>query len=295
MHSKGAKMIRVLFASAMMLLLGAGAARADLFKELDKLTNPDSKERKILSGATQVLSSSKEMDYATERTIGESLSLESLQRFGKPVNKEALQRYLNLVGDAVAANSKRPTIPYRFAVLDSPVQNAFAAPGGIVFISRALLGIIENESELAAVLAHEIGHVAAKHAISSIRRAQFLQGVGTITAATMKGDKGKQFESMIGDLQTTLFDKGLDKGMEFEADSAAMETAYRTGYDPRGLISVLKKLQKIESSSIKKGSWFSTHPPLNERIAKLEEQLKKYPDAASLATVKNRFAKQMKK
>jgi beta-barrel assembly-enhancing protease len=288
-------MIRVLFASAMMLLLGAGAARADLFKELDKLTNPDSKERKILSGATQVLSSSKEMDYATERTIGESLSLESLQRFGKPVNKEALQRYLNLVGDAVAANSKRPTIPYRFAVLDSPVQNAFAAPGGIVFISRALLGIIENESELAAVLAHEIGHVAAKHAISSIRRAQFLQGVGTITAATMKGDKGKQFESMIGDLQTTLFDKGLDKGMEFEADSAAMETAYRTGYDPRGLISVLKKLQKIESSSIKKGSWFSTHPPLNERIAKLEEQLKKYPDAASLATVKNRFAKQMKK
>jgi beta-barrel assembly-enhancing protease len=288
-------MIRVFFTAVMMLLLAVGAARADLFKELDKLTNPDSKERKILSGATQVISSSKEMDYATERTIGESLSLESLQRFGKPVNKEALQRYLNLVGDAVAANSKRPTIPYRFAVLDSPVQNAFAAPGGIIFISKALLGVIENESELAAVLAHEIGHVAGKHAIKSIRRAQFLQGVGTITAATMKGDKGKQFESMIGDLQTTLFDKGLDKGMEYEADSAAMETAYRTGYDPRGLINVLKKLQKIEGSSIKKGSWYSTHPPLDERIARLEEQLKNYPDAASLATVKSRFARQVKK
>ena len=247
-----------------------------------------------MSGATQVLSSSREVDYATERTIGESLALESLQRFGKPVAKEPLQRYLNLVGNAVAANSKRPTISYRFAVLDSPVQNAFAAPGGIVFISRALLGVIESESELAAVLAHEIGHVAGKHAIRSIRRAQFLQGVGTITAATMKVNQGKQFESMIGDLQTTLFDKGLDKEMEFEADSAAMETAYRTGYDPRGLINVLKKLRKIENSSIKKGSWYSTHPPLNERIARLEEQLKKYSDAASLATVKNRFAERMR-
>jgi len=288
--------MRVFITAIMMLLVAAGSARADdVNKVLEKIFNPESKERKIFSGATQVLSSSQEMDYATERTIGESLALESLQRFGKPVNNESLQRYINLVGNAVAANSKRPSIPYRFAVLDSPVQNAFAAPGGVVFISKALLGVVENESELAAVLAHEIGHVAGKHAIKSIRRAQFLQGVGTITSASMKGSKGKQFESMIGDLQTTLFDKGLDKNMEFEADSAAMETAYRTGYDPRGMINVLKKLQKIEAGSVKKGSWFSTHPPLEDRIANLEDQLSKYPDAASLATQKNRFATQVNK
>jgi predicted Zn-dependent protease len=287
-------MKRIYFATLMILLTIAGVAHADLFNELEKLANPESKERKILSGATQVLSSAKEMDYATERTIGESLALEGLQRFGKPVNRESLQQYLNLVGNAVAANSKRPTIPYHFAVLDSKVQNAFATPGGVIFISRALLDIIENEAELAGVLAHEVGHVAGKHAIRSIRRAQFLQGVGTITAANMKGAQGKQFESMIGDLQSVLFDKGLDKGMEFEADAAAMETAYRSGYDPRGLISVLKKLQKIEASSVKKGSWFSTHPPLDERIANLETQLKNYPDAASMATVKARFASQVK-
>jgi predicted Zn-dependent protease len=282
------------YITILILFITIGAARADFFKELEKFTNPESKEGKILSGATQVVSSAKDMDYATERTIGESLALEGLQRFGMPVKNEPLQQYLNLVGNAVAANGKRPTIPYQFAVLDSKVQNAFAAPGGVIFISRALLGIIENESELAGVLAHEVGHVAGKHAIRSIRRAQFLQGVGTITAANMKGAQGKQFESMIGDLQSVLFDKGLDKNMEFEADAAAMETAYRTGYDPRGLINVLKKLQKIEASSVKNGSWFSTHPPLDERIAKLEEQLKKYPDAASLATVRTRFAKQVK-
>jgi predicted Zn-dependent protease len=284
-----------LYLASLILIITVATAQADFFKELEKFTNPESKESKILSGATQVLSSAKDMDYATERTIGESLSLESLQRFGKPVGKEALQKYVNLVGSAVAANGKRPTIPYQFAVLDSKVQNAFAAPGGVIFISKALVDIIDNEAELAAVLAHEVGHVAAKHAISSIRRTQFLQGVGTITAASMKGDKGKQFESMIGDLQSVLFDKGLDKGMEFEADAAAMETAYRTGYDPAGMISVLKKLQKLEATGDKKGSWFSTHPPLDERIARLEEQLKKYPDHAALATVKTRFDKQMKK
>jgi predicted Zn-dependent protease len=272
------------------LFMVSGSARADFFKELQKLADPESKERKILQGTTKVLSSTKDMDYPTERVIGESLALEGLQRFGKPVTNEALQQYVNLVGNAVAANSKRSTIPYRFAVLDSPVQNAFAAPGGVVFISKAMLGVLENESELAAVLAHEVGHVAGKHAIRSIRRAQFLEGVGTITAANMKGTSGKQFESMIGDLQSVLFDKGLDKEMEFEADAAAMETTYRTGYDPRAMINVLRKLKTIQASSEKKGSWFSTHPPLDERIAKLEELLKNYPDAASLAKVKERFA-----
>ena len=100
---------------------------------------------------------------------------------------------------------------------------------------------------------------------------------------------------MIGDLQTVLFDKGLDKELEFEADAAAVEAAYRTGYDPRGLVNVLKKLQKIEAASAnKRGSWFSTHPPLDERIARLEQQLKKYPDASSLARLPERFAKRVK-
>ncbi|MEI6206611.1 MAG: M48 family metalloprotease [Desulfuromonadales bacterium] len=287
-------MKKIFSAALLSVLLGCGSASADLLDNLQKIVDPNTKEGKIISGATQVLSSAKEMDYPTERTIGESLALESLQRFGKPVVNEPLQQYVNLVGNAVAANSRRPTIPYRFTVLNSTVQNAFAAPGGIIFISKALVGIIENEAELAAVLAHEVGHVAGKHAISSIRRTQFLQGVGTITAATMKGDKGKQFESMIGDLQSVLFDNGLDKRMEFEADAAAMETLYRTGYDPRGMITVLKKLQKIEATSSRKGSWFSTHPPLAQRIQNLEAELGKYPDASALARVPERFSKRGK-
>src|SRR6185369_155559 len=109
------------------------------------------------------------------------------------------------------------------------------------------------------------------------------------------GDKGKKFASAIGDMQAVLFDKGLDKEMEFEADSMGMETAYRTGYDPSAMIRVLEKLQKVEATSKdKKGSWFSTHPPLNERIARLRAQLQKYPDYSSLASVHERFMRNAK-
>ncbi len=274
--------------------LPAAGFSAGLLDTLQKLTDPNTKEGQILSGATQVMASARDVDYATERTIGESLALEGLQRFGRPVEREPLQQYVNLVGSSVAANSRRSTIPYQFAVLDSPLQNAFAAPGGVIFISRALVGILGNEAELAAVLAHEVGHVSAKHALKSTRRAQFLQGAATITAANMKGNQGKQFQAMIGDLQTVLFDKGLDKEMEFEADAASMETLYRTGYDPSAMIRVLEKLKKVEATSQKKGSWFSTHPPLNERIARLREELKKYPSYASMAKVPERFAKRGK-
>ncbi|MHB8058539.1 MAG: M48 family metalloprotease [Desulfuromonadaceae bacterium] len=277
------------------LSVSASSASASFFDKLQKYVDPESKERKIFSGATQVLSSSKDIDYPTERIIGESLALEGLQRFGNPVKNESLQTYVNLVGNAVAVNSKRATIPYQFAVLDSPVQNAFAVPGGVIFVSRALVSILEDESELAAVLAHEVGHVSAKHALKSTQRAQFFEGVGTITAASVRGDKGKKFASAIGDMQTVLFDKGLDKEMEFEADLAAMETNYRTGYDPAAMIRVLEKLQKLEATSKdKKGSWFSTHPPLAERIIRLQAQLHKYPGYSSLASVRDRFAKNVR-
>ena len=86
-----------------------------------------------------------------------------------------------------------------------------------------------------------------------------------------------------------LFDKGLDQNMEFEADLSAMETAYRTGYDPNGLVEVLRELKRMEAAAPKKGSWFSTHPPLSERIEKCNSRLKKYPDRAGLAELPDRF------
>jgi len=283
------KFILGLAAAAMPLAL-PGSVMAGF---LDALIDPSSKEGKILSGAQSVLSSSQQMDYKSERAIGERLAVEGFRRYGMPVQNPGLQHYVNLVGIAVATNSPRPNIPYRFVVVESGVQNAFACPGGIIFVSSALVKTMQTEAQLAGILAHEVGHVALRHALKSIQRSQFFTGVGQITAATMKGDKGAQFESMIGDMQNVLFDKGLDKNMEYEADASAMETAYRTGYNPVGITETLRALQKLEATATKKGSWFSTHPPLASRIEKNNAAMKKYPDSATLAVLPERFKAQI--
>ncbi len=259
---------------------------------LDAIMDPNSKESQIISGARSVLSSSQQLDYKSERTIGERLAISGFQRYGLPVQNKGLQHYVNLVGIACAVNSPRPNIPYRFVVVNSDIQNAFACPGGIIFVSQALVSIMRSEAQLAGILSHEIGHVALRHALKSIQRSQFFTGVGQITAASMKGDKGKQFESMIGDMQNVLFDKGLDKNMEYEADASALETTYRTGYAPAGLTEVLYALERVEATSKKQGSWFSTHPPLPSRIARNDTTMRKFTGASKLAVLTDRFKSQ---
>jgi len=236
------------------------------------------KRKQLFEGIGAVLASGSEIDYASEVTIGESLALEGFRRYGLPVEDEALQKYLNLVGNAAARNSLRPGIPYRFVVVNNPLKNAFSCPGGIIFVCAGLMDVLENEEQLANILAHEVAHISHRHAIKSIQRARFFQGVGKITAATMEGDKGKQYETMIGDLQTTLFDKGLDQDMEFEADLSGMDTVFRTGYTPKGMIEVLEGLKRLEAGSAKAGSWFSTHPPLSQRIERCRAHLKTFSD-----------------
>lgn len=272
------------------LMIASPAWAIDLLKILDPKKKEDrEKAFKILEGAADVLTSSSELDYDKEFAVGEQLALEGFKRYGLSVKDKGLQKYVNLVGNALAANSTRPKIPYYFVVTESPLYNAFACPGGIIFLTSTLFSSMNDESELAGVLAHEIAHVGHKHALQSIKRAKFFEGVAKITAATTKKDRVKMYKEMIGGLQNVLFDKGLDKNMEFEADATGMETAYRTGYDPDGLKRVLEMLQKKESGAGKKGSWFSTHPPLKDRIGKCSVKSKSYPDGPSMAKAGKRF------
>ncbi len=145
------------------------------------------KRKSLIEGVGAILSSTGEIDYESEMAIGESLALEGFKRYGVPVNDEGFQRYVNLLGNAVARNSIRPEILYRFVVIESPLYNAFACPGGIIFISSTLVKSMANESQLAGVLAHEVSHVGHKHALKSIRRAKFFEGVGKITAGQHEG------------------------------------------------------------------------------------------------------------
>lgn len=273
------------------LFLSCPAYAFDLFKIIDpEGKNKDiNKAKQALEGLTGIVQSAEGIDYPSEFTIGQTLALEGFQYYGLPVKNEKLQKYVTTLGNAVAKNSNRPEIPYYFVVVDTPIYNAFSCPGGIVFLSGSLVKGMSDEAELACVLAHEVAHVSHKHALSSVRRAKFLEGAAKIGTVNMQGEEGKQFRDMVGNLQTLLFDKGLDQGMEYEADESGMNTAYRTGYDPTGLVRVLKMLQKKQAGATTKGSWFSTHPPLSSRLEKCYKWQEKYPDAAQMATVKNRF------
>ena len=253
------------------------------------------KAKKIFEAADNLRVSATGLDYKSEFSIGESLALEAFRRYGLPVADASVQKYVNLVGTSVARNSLRPNIPYYFVAVDSPIYNAFSCPGGIIFVSSTLIKGMKNEAELAGVLAHEVAHVGHKHALQSIRRAKFFEGVGKISDVTMGGEEGKEFRTMIDDLQTKLFDQGLDQNMEFEADMSALQTAYRTGYNPKGFVSVLQMLETKQSTAKKTGSWFSTHPPLSMRIGKCRNQMKSYPDADTLANTKERFTKYSKR
>jgi beta-barrel assembly-enhancing protease len=278
-------------AGSMGILMASPAFAFDLFKDIDKAN----KILQIAGGASKIMSSSTELDYKSEFAIGESIALEGLRRYGLAVDDAGLQKYVNLVGGSVVRNSSRSNISFYFTVIHSKLYNAFACPGGIIFVSSALFEGMKDESELACVLAHEVGHVCHKHALGSIRRAKFFEGVGEITAATMKKGKKEEFREMIGSLQTVLFDKGLDKNMEFEADLTGMEIAYNTGYDPAGLIRVLNMLRSRQTSAHKGGSWFSTHPPISDRLARCHGKLRAYPDSTSMARVKPRFEKHRRK
>ncbi|PIP40270.1 MAG: peptidase M48 [Desulfobacterales bacterium CG23_combo_of_CG06-09_8_20_14_all_51_8] len=273
------------------LLLSSPAWAFDLFKAIDpEGRNKDiSKAKQALEGLTGIVQSVGGIDYKSEFIIGESLALEGFQRYGLPVKNDSLQTYVTTLGNALAKNSIRPEIPYYFVVVDSSLYNAFACPGGIIFLSSTLVKGMNDEAELACVLAHEVSHVAHKHALNSVRRAKFLEGAAKIGTINMKGEQGKQFRDMVGNLQTVLFDKGLDKNMEYEADASGMDVAYRTGYDPAGLIRVLTMLKKNEATAVSKGSWFSTHPPLSSRLEQCASLMKNYSDAAQMARVPERF------
>lgn len=280
-------------AGSFALLLSSPAYAIDLFKILD----PEGKNKDIqrakqaLQGVTGIVQSAEEIDYQSEFAIGETLALEGFQRYGLPVKNDRCQRYVTILGNAVAKNSARPNIPYYFVVVDSPIHSAFSCPGGLIFLSNALVKGMADEAELACVLAHEIAHVSNKHALSSVKRAKFFEGAAALGTLTMDGEKGKEYRDMVGNLQTVLFDKGLDKNMEYEADESAMAVAYRTGYDPAGMIRVLQMLQQKEATATRKGSWFSTHPPLASRLQRCNDWKSRYPDANQMARVEARFMK----
>jgi len=215
------------------------------------------------------------MTEQEEYYVGRAVAATILGKY-RVYRNERLTRYINEVGQAVALASDRPFTygGYRFAVLDTDEVNALACPGGIVFITRGMLKRAQNEEELSAILAHEVGHVNHKDGLGTIQRARWVQVVTLLGSEAAKKVSGAElaklvslFEGSVNDVVKTLVVSGYSRDQEAAADLSAMTFMYRAGYDPYGLSDYLGKLTKEQTGGAGQGL-FATHPGMTERLAK---------------------------
>lgn len=186
------------------------------------------------------------------------------------VNDPALQSYVNKVGRWIASQSERADLPWRFGVIETAGVNAFAAPGGYVLITRGLYELLENESQLAGVLGHEIAHILKRHHITVMQKQGLLQGVSSAGQAALgsRSGAGGAVGQMAAGAISDILTKGLDKSAEYEADHLGVVLAARAGYTPQGLVEVLHKLE-ARAGDPSLGLLFSTHPHPGERLSQL--------------------------
>ncbi|MDE2196007.1 MAG: M48 family metalloprotease [Gammaproteobacteria bacterium] len=211
----------------------------------------------------------KPADLHEEEQIGYATAA-TLLGAAKPIDNADVQRYVNRVGLWVALQSERPDLPWHFAVVASDDIDAFAAPGGYVFITRGLLLHMRSEAELAGVLGHEITHVVMKDHLKALQRAAKQQLLGqALNYELQQHGKNTEVFNKIANATRTLYSRGLDKADEFQADRMGVVLATRAGYDPYGLMAVLQTLESIDPKSGRMQLLLATHPTPAARIVLL--------------------------
>lgn len=219
-----------------------------------------------------------EADLQAEIRVGREVAARILARHAL-VEDEALQEYVALVGTALAAYGSRSDLQWHFGVIDSDEVNAYASPGGYVFVTRGALERMEDEAELAGVLAHEIGHVNRRHIVEALDiRAPEDSPMAGITRFFGGATEAARvaFSQAVDQAMEVLFEDGLEREDELEADEYGLILATRAGYDPRGLARFMGRLAELEEAGQDPVETVSdTHPPAAERLSALETLLER--------------------
>lgn len=206
-----------------------------------------------------------------EIQMGQQAAQEVEQSIGL-VQDEALQQYVHGIGTRLAAASERPELPWHFRVVDDPTPNAFALPGGFIYVTRGLMNLMDSEADLAAVLGHEIGHVTARHSVTQISRAQVAQlglGLGSIFVPQIQS-----LGNVLGaGMQLLFLHYGRDA--ERQSDDLGFRYALTQGYDVREMDDVFEALRRVGEQEGRSPlpTWLATHPAPEERIESTQERI----------------------
>lgn len=246
-----------------------------------------------IAGLLQLLAQSVEkIDEPKEIEIGRNLAAVLLG--AKPALKDGrTQRYVNELGRWLALHSSRPQLPWLFVVLDDRGVNAFAAPGGFVFVTKGLLDKTFSEAELAGVLAHEIVHIEKKHHLQALASAARAGLASQVVASQVRSNVGGAAASYLMNLGKNLYSKGLDRSDEYEADRLGVSIATRAGLDPFGLPTVLQTLSTVRPDDPAYTLALATHPPTSQRLTSLQSAMGQGFDgyaATRTVAVKQRIA-----
>ncbi len=212
-----------------------------------------------------------------EIRLGEELH-KQLQKEQRLVRDPELVGYVQRLGERLARVSKRPELDYHFSIIEDPTVNAFALPGGYLYVHTGLLATVESESELASVLGHEIGHVVARHGLKNFKRAQKYQFIVGLVNLGIGAIGGEGASARVGQTISQLLAAGVftkhSRDAEREADFLGLHTMYAAGYDPRGMISMFEKLERLSRQNPDLlGFVFRTHPPASERIRNTQAEI----------------------
>ena len=233
------------------------------------------------------------------RGLGNWYSLETEIRMGKEyaqtvestvklVKDPVISEYVNRIGQNIVRNSDSK-LPFTIKVIDASEVNAFALPGGFFYVNSGLLLVADEEAELAGVMAHEIAHVAARHAMRQMTRANFAN-IASIPLIFVGGGVGYAARSATGLGLPMTFLK-FSRGFEEEADYLGLQYLYKTGYDPQSFMTFFEKMQAKEK--IKPGTLskiFASHPPIESRIEKTQKQLEtKLPARSQYVVTRSEF------
>lgn len=259
----------------------------------------DDEAESIIRSGNAIQKAAQDMTPEQEYYVGRAVAAKVFQSY-KPLDRAEANAYLNLLGQSLVAFSERPETfgGYHFLLLDSDEVNAFAAPGGLILVTRGMIQCCENEDELAAVLAHEIGHVEKKHGLAAIKEARWASARTIILAEAGKqsgveelAELTEAFEGCIGDVVMTLTTRGYSRKQELSADAAAVDTLRRAGYPESALVTMLQRMgQRLGDAE---GPGFArTHPKAQTRIEAITPTIVDN-GVASNAVRQQRFAKAM--